>query len=108
MMELQNYTKYCIISLIWQVGDRVYTRGTLTGSYADYTVADKSTVFSLDDKLDFKQGATLGVPYFTAYRALVQRAKARAGMTVLVHGASGAVSMKPKVINKIHSLWVLG
>ncbi|XP_022088973.1 quinone oxidoreductase-like [Acanthaster planci] len=91
-----------------KVGDRVYTRGTLTGSYADYTVADKSCVFGLDEKLDFKQGATLGIPYFTAYRALVQRARAQAGMTVLVHGASGSVGIASVQFARAYGMTVLG
>ena len=33
----------------------------------------------------------MGVPYATAYRALLHRAKPRQGETVLVHGASGGV-----------------
>jgi NADPH2:quinone reductase len=35
----------------------------------------------------------MGVPYATAYRALFQRARARAGETVLVHGGSGGVGV---------------
>src|SRR4029453_496971 len=37
----------------------------------------------------FAQGATINVPYGTAYHALFQRARGMAGETVLVHGASG-------------------
>ena len=37
-------------------------------------------------------GAALGTPYFTAARAMMQRGRAKPGETVLVHGASGAVS----------------
>ena len=37
------------------------------------------------------QGAAMGTPYATAYRGLFQRAEAKPGETVLVHGASGGV-----------------
>jgi hypothetical protein len=37
------------------------------------------------------QGASLGVPFFTAYKALILRAQTKPGETVLIHGASGAV-----------------
>jgi NADPH2:quinone reductase len=47
----------------------------------------------LPDDLSYAQGAALGVPYDTAHRALLQRARAVAGETVLVHGASGAVGL---------------
>ena len=35
--------------------------------------------------------AAVGIPYFTAYHALVHKCHAKAGETVLVHGASGGV-----------------
>lgn len=56
--------------LLLQCGDRVYTVNTVTGSYAEYAVANEHHVFKLHDALSFSQGAALGVPYFTAYRAL--------------------------------------
>ncbi|XP_038045581.1 quinone oxidoreductase-like [Patiria miniata] len=91
-----------------KAGDRVFTKGTLTGSYAEYAVADSSCVFGLHDGLDFKQGAALGIPYFTAYRALVHRARARAGMTVLVHGASGTVGIASVQFARAYGMTVLG
>ena len=33
----------------------------------------------------------MGVPFFTAYKALILRAQTKPGEVVLVHGASGAV-----------------
>ncbi len=74
-------------------GDRVYTAGTVSGAYAELTVADAARVHPLPDNASFQQGAALGVPYATAYRALFQRARARAGETVLVHGATGGVGL---------------
>ncbi|KFQ56071.1 Quinone oxidoreductase, partial [Pelecanus crispus] len=74
-------------------GDRVFTIGTISGGYADYAVAAANRVFPLSDKLDFRQGAAIGIPYFTAYRALFQKGRAKAGESVLVHGASGGVSI---------------
>uniref|UniRef100_A0A3Q4G040 Crystallin, zeta (quinone reductase) n=1 Tax=Neolamprologus brichardi TaxID=32507 RepID=A0A3Q4G040_NEOBR len=38
-------------------------------------------------------GAAIGIPYFTAYRALIHKAHAKAGETVLIHGASGGVRL---------------
>jgi len=74
-------------------GDRVFTSGTLTGTYADYALCDAADVHLLPAKISFSQGAAIGTPYGTAYRALFQRAKAAAGETVLVHGASGGVGL---------------
>merc|ERR1712002_222263 len=76
-----------------KVGDRVFVSGTSTntGSYSQYVVSDSTYVFPLHPRLSFAQGASLGVPFFTAYKALILRAETKPGETVLIHGASGAV-----------------
>merc|ERR1719410_1776095 len=78
-----------------KVGDRVFVVGSShsnnSGSYAQFVVTDATYVFPLHPRLTFAQGASLGVPFFTAYKALILRAKTKPGETVLVHGASGAV-----------------
>ncbi|XP_067310196.1 quinone oxidoreductase isoform X2 [Pseudorasbora parva] len=91
-----------------QAGDRVFTTSTVTGGYAEYTVASEDTVHKLPDSLDYKQGAAIGVPYFTAYRALVHKAHAKAGETVLIHGASGGVGIAACQIARAFGLKVLG
>lgn len=58
---------------VFQAGDRVFTTGTVGGGYAEYTLAADECVYKLPDALDFTQGAAIGIPYFTAYRALVQK-----------------------------------
>ena len=73
------------------VGDAVYTAGTLSGAYAEKTVAKAKTLYRLPSNITWEQGAGIYVPYATAYRALVQRAGGVAGESVLVHGASGGV-----------------
>jgi NADPH:quinone reductase len=75
-------------------GDRVYIIGTVAGAYGAYAemaVCDLPQVHHLSHGVSFQQGAAIGVPYGTAYRALFQRAGARPGETVLIHGASGGV-----------------
>jgi NADPH2:quinone reductase len=75
----------------FKVGDRVYTTATTTGSYAEFTSCNETTVFPLPQITSFAQGAALGVPYATAYKALFHRGKALPGETVLIHGGSGGV-----------------
>jgi NADPH2:quinone reductase len=75
------------------VGARVYVYGSINGTYAEYALCRPEHVFALADDLSFAQGAGLGVPYGTAYRALFQRAGACAPQTVLVHGATGGVGL---------------
>lgn len=74
-------------------GDRVYVAGSVTGTYAEYCLCSPGQVFPLHEKLDWAEGACLGVPYFTAARALFTRGGASPGESVLVHGASGGVGL---------------
>ncbi|MEZ5423202.1 MAG: NADPH:quinone reductase [Pyrinomonadaceae bacterium] len=74
-------------------GDCVYTSGSLTGTYAEFTLCEERDVALLPDNISFEQGAGIWTPYATAFRALFQKAKAKAGETVLIHGASGGVGL---------------
>ena len=74
-----------------KAGDRVYTTGSKTGTYAEQTLCDEASVHPLPGHVSFEQGAAIGVPYGTAYRALFIRAQAKPAETILVHGASGGV-----------------
>jgi NADPH:quinone reductase len=89
-------------------GDRVYTAQTITGAYAQYALAREAQVHPLPEKIDFKQGAGIWVPYGTAYHALYHSAKAHASETVLVHGASGGVGIAALQISRAMGLKVLG
>jgi len=89
-------------------GDRVYTARTLTGAYAEYTLALEEQVNRLPDNVSFEQGAGVWVPYGTAYHALHHFAKVRAGETVLVHGASGGVGTAAVQISRAMGMTVFG
>jgi NADPH2:quinone reductase len=89
-------------------GDRVYTAKTLTGAYADHALALESQVHPLPEKISFTQGAGVWVPYGTAYHALLQVANARAGETLLIHGASGGVGTAAIQIARAIGLTVFG
>lgn len=89
-------------------GDRVYVCGTLTGAYAEYALILQNQVHPLPAKVTFAQGAGVCVPYGTAYHALYQCAHARAGESVLVHGASGGVGIAAVQIARAMGMVVLG
>ncbi|CAG0880016.1 unnamed protein product [Cyprideis torosa] len=96
-----------------KVGDRVFYcqrngDGDGKGAYAHYVCCDQDEVFPLGERLSFTQGAALGVPYMTAYRALVIKGEAAAGQTVLVHGASGSVGIASVQLGRFLGLKVLG
>jgi NADPH2:quinone reductase len=75
------------------VGERVYVGRTLSGSYAEKALCRETQVQRLPDRISFKQGAGVGVPYAAAYHALFNRAQAKNGETILVHGADGGVGI---------------
>src|SRR3954470_11585603 len=82
----------------FKAGDRVYICGVGNtvagaGTYAELAVCVPSQLHHLPARASFGQGAALGVPYCTAYRAMFQRTNARPGETVLVHGATGGVGI---------------
>ena len=77
----------------FKVGQRVYCSGSRTGTCAELVLANPSQVFPLPDTLSFEQGACLGTPYATAWRALFIRANCQASETVFIHGASGGVGL---------------
>jgi NADPH2:quinone reductase len=77
-----------------KAGDRVYVAAQGgSGTYAERVRCSERQVHPLPARASFAQGAAIGVPYATAYRALFQRAQARGGETVLVHGATGGVGI---------------
>lgn len=95
------------------VGDRVYIAGAGTtaagaGTYAEQARCSADQLHHLPARVTFAQGAALGVPYVTAYRALFQRARAKPGETVLVHGATGGVGIATVELAHARGLRVIG
>lgn len=91
-----------------KVGDRVYVAGSIGGTYAEQVLCRESQVHLLSKNASFQQGAALGVPYATAFRALFQRAKALPAETVLVHGATGGVGIAAVQLARAHGMTVIG
>ena len=94
-------------------GDRVYICGVGNtvagaGTYAELALCTPSQLHRLPARVSFGQGAALGVPYCTAYRALFQRAHAVPGETVLVHGATGGVGIATVELAHARGLVVIG
>jgi NADPH2:quinone reductase len=89
-------------------GDHVYTAGSLSGTYAEFALCRTDQAHRLPENASFAQGAAMGTPYATAYRGLFQRADAKPGETVLVHGASGGVGTAAVQLARAHGLRVFG
>ena len=97
----------------FKAGDRVYICGVGNtvagaGTYAELALCSPSQLHPLPARASFGQGAALGVPYYTAYRALFQRAQAKPGETVLVHGATGGVGIASVELAHAQGLTVIG
>jgi NADPH2:quinone reductase len=96
-----------------EVGDRVWvfaqtSANGLTGSYAEKMLCAAEHVHRLAHRLSFAQGAAIGVPYLTAWRAIVLQARARPGESMLVHGASGGVGIAAVQIARAGGHVVIG
>jgi NADPH:quinone reductase len=82
--------------------------GSLSGTYAEQVLCRESQVHPLPENITFSQGAALGVPYGTAWYALFQRAHARPGEFILVHGASGGVGLAAVQMARAAGMHIIG
>jgi len=94
-------------------GDRVYICGVGNtvagaGTYAELAACTPSQLHPLAARVSFGQGAALGVPYYTAYRAMFQRGNAKPGETMLVHGATGGVGIACVELGHARGMTVIG
>ena len=72
------------------VGDRVAVQVEY-GAFAEKLRAPAANCFPMPDGVTFETAAALGLVYQTAHFALVERARLRAGESVLVLGGSGGI-----------------
>lgn len=74
------------------VGDRVLTLAE-HGGYAEKVAVDARQCFRLPDTMSFVDAAAMALVYDTSWFALRERARIRAGETVLVLGSTGGVGL---------------
>ena len=95
-----------------KVGSRVFFGGTVAhksyGAYADKVLCEPHQLHPLPERLTFAQGAAVGVPYVTAWRALHDRARLQPGETLFIHGASGGVGLAATQIGRAWGATVIG
>lgn len=92
----------------FKAGDRVYTSGSISGTYAEYALCEVAALHRLPEKVSFAEGAAVGTPYATAYRGLYHRAKAQPNETLLVHGASGGVGTAAVQLARARGVRIFG
>lgn len=90
------------------VGAKVYCTKALSGAYAEYVLAEEEHVHPIPATLTLPQAAALGIPYYTAYRALFHCGAGKAGHTVLVHGGTGGVGIACLQLAKAAGMTVIG
>jgi NADPH:quinone reductase-like Zn-dependent oxidoreductase len=75
------------------VGQRVFgiTDWTRDGTLAEYVVVEARNLAPLPGDVDFTVGAGIAMSGLTAWQGLFDHGRLRAGQSVLVHGAAGAV-----------------
>lgn len=66
-----NSTLLHVHVIVPQKGDRVYSMAVASGGYAEYCTSASTGTRLLHSNLTFEEGAGVGIPYYTAYRALV-------------------------------------
>ncbi len=72
-----------------RIGDRV--AAGVMGGFAERAIANATTTIVLPETVDFVTAAGMVLTYGTAYHALVDRARLRAGEWLYVSGAGGGV-----------------
>jgi NADPH:quinone reductase-like Zn-dependent oxidoreductase len=75
------------------LGQRVFglTDWTRDGTLAEYVAVEARNLAPLPGDVDFTVGASLPISGLTAWQGLFDHGRLRAGQSVLVHGAAGAV-----------------
>ncbi len=75
------------------VGDQVYgvTNPRFVGAYAEYALASSEMISNKPLSLSHVEAASVPVVAVTAWQALFDHARLKAGQTVLIHGAAGNV-----------------
>lgn len=91
-----------------RVGDRVYLFNPLSGAYAQKILCDAHRVYPLPQAVSLEQGACVGVPGATAWRAIFNRGEGKPGQTILIHGATGGVGTAAVQLAYAAGLTVIG
>ncbi|MFT4632139.1 MAG: NADPH:quinone reductase-like Zn-dependent oxidoreductase [Candidatus Azotimanducaceae bacterium] len=81
---------------------------TVYGAYTQYTVRPIESLVPVPNNLDAVEAVSLVLSYTTAYQMLHRVADLKAGQSVLIHGASGAVGTALAQIGKAAGLTMFG
>src|SRR4030095_7271299 len=92
------------------LGQRVFglTDWTRDGTLAEYVVVEARNLAPLPGDVDFTVGASVAMTGLTAWQGLLEHGHLRAGQSVLVHGAAGAVGSMATQLAREAGAYVVG
>jgi NADPH:quinone reductase-like Zn-dependent oxidoreductase len=92
------------------VGQRVFglTDWTRDGTLAEYIAVESRNLAPLPGDVDFTVGASLPISGLTAWQGLFDHGRLKAGQSVLVHGAAGAVGAIVVQLAREFGAYVIG
>ena len=90
----------------FQRGDRVMVRSR--GCFAEYVLVDPALATPIPQHLSWEQAAAIPISYITAWEAIVQFGRLKAGEWLLVAGASSGVGVASIQLGKVLGAKVIG
>src|SRR6195256_754414 len=92
------------------IGQRVFglTDWTRDGTLAEYVVVEARNLAPLPGDVAFAVGASVAMTGLTAWQGLFEHGHLRAGQSVLVHGAAGAVGSMVTQLAREFGAYVIG
>src|SRR3954447_24255793 len=92
------------------VGQRVFGLADWhrDGTLAQYVAVEARNLARLPDDVDFTVGASLPISGLTAWQGLFVHGRLRAGQSILVHGAAGAVGSMVTQLARLAGAYVIG
>jgi NADPH:quinone reductase-like Zn-dependent oxidoreductase len=92
------------------VGQRVFglTDWHRDGTLAEYVAVEARNLAPLPGDVDFTAAASLPISGLTAWQGLFEHGRLRAGQSVLVHGAAGAVGSMGTQLAREFGAYVIG
>jgi NADPH:quinone reductase-like Zn-dependent oxidoreductase len=89
-----------------RIGDRVMVRSR--GCFAEYVLVDPALATPVPQHLSWEQAAAIPISYVTAWEALIQFGRLKAGEWLLVAGASSGVGVASLQLGKVLGAKVIG
>src|SRR5438445_8320061 len=92
------------------VGQRVFglTDWYRDGTLAEYVAVEARNLAPLPGDVEFTVGASLPISGLTAWQGLFQHGRLRAGLSVIAHGAAGAVGSMVAQLAREAGAYVIG